>query len=227
VLTDLKFDDLNVLITGGSRGIGKACLNLFKSLGANVVAPTRYEFELGDEKNSKKIIQSLGYFDVLILNAGINEITKFEDLEENQLMHLLQVNSFTNLSIIKENLNYMSQKNWGRIIYLSSLFETRAKTGRVMYSMSKSLNGAVVRNLALEYGHLGILTNSVAPGFVMTDLTLKNNDSTKIENIKKLIPVGRLADPIEIARICMFLASRFNTYVNGQSIIVDGGYSCS
>lgn len=225
-LSEFSFDNLNVLITGGSRGIGDACVDLFKSLGANVVAPTREEFDLSVEFRIEDRAKDLGKFDILILNAAVNNIKNFEDFNQSDLMNVLQVNSLANLILVKENLNYMKKKNWGRIVYLSSLFENRAKAGRVTYSMSKALNGAAVRNLALELGNYGILTNSVAPGFVLTDLTKKNNDSIQIDNIKKSIPVGRLAEPIEVARVCMFLASKLNTYINGQTIVIDGGYSC-
>ncbi len=217
---------LNVLITGGSRGIGKSCVELFDKAGAKVQSPNR---DLLDLKNPAKInsqIKALGKFDVLILNAGINEIKNFEQIEKEELSEVLQVNSFANMEIVRENIMYMKDKTWGRIVFLSSLFESRAKVGRAMYSMSKAMNLALIKNLSLEYGKYNILTNAVTPGFVLTDLTKKNNSPQEILKIEEKIPVGRLAKPEEIAQLCLILGSPMNTYINGQSIVIDGGYSC-
>ena len=217
---------LNVLITGGSRGIGKSCVELFNKAGADVQSPTR---DFLDLKNPAKItsqIKALGNFDVLILNAGINEIKNFEQIEKQDFTEVLQVNSFANMEIVRENIMYMKENRWGRIVFLSSLFESRAKVGRAMYSMSKAMNLALIKNLALEYGKHNILTNAVTPGFVLTDLTKKNNSPQEILKIEEKIPVGRLAKPEEIAELCLILGSPINTYINGQSIIIDGGYSC-
>ena len=221
-----SFLGLNVLVTGGSRGIGKSCVELFEKAGAKVQSPTR---DFLDLKNSAKInsqIKALGNFDVLILNAGVNEIKSFEQIEKQEFNEVLQVNSFANMEIVRENIEYMREKTWGRIVFLSSLFESRAKVGRAMYSMSKAMNLALLKNLSLEYGKFNILTNAVTPGFVLTDLTEKNNSPQEILKIEERIPVGRLAKPEEIAQLCLILGSPLNTYINGQSIVIDGGYSC-
>jgi 3-oxoacyl-[acyl-carrier protein] reductase len=224
--TTHKNSEMKVLITGASRGIGKACFELYTSKNANVAGPTRNELDLSDEKKIQERIGDLGNFDVLILNAAINEISNIEELNEGSLLNLLHINTISNLTIIKHNLAHMKKQKWGRIVFLSSLFEARAKVGRTMYSMSKAANGALIRNLAIELGEFGILTNSVAPGFVLTDLTKKNNSLDEIREIEKSIPVKRLAEAKEIAELCYLLGSPLNTYINGQTLVVDGGYSC-
>jgi 3-oxoacyl-[acyl-carrier protein] reductase len=228
LITSSTYKDrkINVLITGASRGIGKACFDLFESKGASVIGPTRNELDLADETNFQKNLAYLGNFDVLILNAAVNEIRSIEELNEESLLKLLHINTLSSLRIIKHNLDYMKKQNWGRIVFLSSLFESRAKVGRTMYSMSKAANSALVRNLAIEFGEFNILTNSVAPGFVSTDLTKINNSPADIQEIERNIPMKRLAQPEEIAELCYLLGSPLNTYINGHSLVADGGYSC-
>lgn len=218
--------DLKVLITGAAKGIGKACFDLYTLKGAKVKGPTRSELDLSDKNFGEESLEELGNFDVLILNAAINEICNFEDINENDLLNLLQVNTISNLKIIKQNLEYMKKQKWGRIVFLSSLFESRSKVGRTMYSMSKAANGAMIRNLAIEFGKYNILTNSVAPGYVSTDLTKRNNSLEDLQEIETTIPLNRLAEPKEIAEICFVLGSQSNTYINGHSLVADGGLSC-
>ena len=228
MITSSTYKDrqIKVLVTGASRGIGKACFELYKSKGANVLGPTRNELDLADETNFQKNLADLENFDVLILNAAVNEIRSIEEFNEESFSNLLRINTLSSLKIIRHNLDYMKKQNWGRIVFLSSLFASRAKVGRTMYSMSKAANSALVRNLAIEFGEFNILTNSVAPGFVETDLTKINNSPNDIKEIERNIPLKRLAQPEEIAELCYLLGSPLNTYINGHSLVADGGYSC-
>ena len=105
------------------------------------------------------------------------------------------------------------------------MYASRAREGRSAYSISKAGLEALARSAALEYSKFGVLVNVVAPGFVLTDLTAKNNTPEEISNLTSQIPLNRLAKPEEIASLVSYLASKKNTYITGQTINVDGGIS--
>ena len=120
----------------------------------------------------------------------------------------------------------MIKKRYGRIVNISSVWSAVAKPGRVAYAASKSGLDAVTRTTAVEFAKYNVLVNSIAPGFVNTELTKKNNSQTQLEQIKQQIPLGRLAETSEIAEFAAFLASERNTFITGQTILMDGGYTC-
>jgi 3-oxoacyl-[acyl-carrier protein] reductase len=120
----------------------------------------------------------------------------------------------------------MKRNNYGRIVNISSVWSKVTKPGRLVYSMTKSGLNALTRSLAVELAESNILVNSVAPGYVNTELTKQNNTPAEIEKIKETIPLRRLAEPEEIAETVAFLVSSRNTYITGQVIIADGGYTC-
>ena len=119
----------------------------------------------------------------------------------------------------------MQKNKWGRIVNISSAYSFLAREGRSAYSSSKAGLDALTRSLAVEYSSDNILVNSVAPGFVDTELTRKNNSKSEIEKICSSIPMRRLASSDEIAKIVFFLSSEENTYITGQTIVADGGFS--
>ena len=119
----------------------------------------------------------------------------------------------------------MLKNKWGRIINISSIFGIVARGKQTMYSATKHAINGVTKTLALELGPHNILVNSVCPGFTNTDL-VKRNPPEKNALIAKDIPLGRFAEPSEIAELVLFLISDKNTYVNGQSLVIDGGFTC-
>jgi 3-oxoacyl-[acyl-carrier protein] reductase len=120
----------------------------------------------------------------------------------------------------------MKSNRYGRIVNISSIWSVVAKEGRLAYTASKSaLNGAT-RTLAVELGEHGILVNTIAPGYVNTELTSQNNSSEQLRLIRNNIPLKRLAEPNEIAQIAAFLCSEKNSYMTGQVLVADGGYVC-
>jgi len=119
----------------------------------------------------------------------------------------------------------MKKNRWGRIINISSIFGIVARGKQTMYSATKHAINGVTKTLALELGPHNILVNSVCPGFTNTDL-VKRNPPEKNALIAKDIPLGRFAEPSEIAELVLFLISDKNTYVNGQSLVIDGGFTC-
>lgn len=120
----------------------------------------------------------------------------------------------------------MMERRYGRIVNISSVWAVVTKAGRLMYSTAKAGLGGMTRTLSVELAPYNVLVNALAPGYVNTELTRRNNTGAEIEAIERTIPVGRLAEPEEIAEVAAFLASDRNSYVTGQIIMVDGGFTC-
>ena len=119
----------------------------------------------------------------------------------------------------------MIQKQYGRVVIISSLYAFLSKERRIAYSSSKNAITGFVKSTAIELAKNNILINAVAPGYVMTDMTSKNLMESEIEELKIKIPTGRLQSEKDIANACMFLCSDYNQSITGQLLVVDGGYS--
>jgi 3-oxoacyl-[acyl-carrier protein] reductase len=209
---------MKILVTGGSRGIGKAIVTLFKENGHSVYSPTREELDL-----TKNFILVKTDFDIIINNAGINPLKYIEEIDDNKVM---QVNYQSPLSIIQQCLPYMLNKGYGRILNIGSIWIEFAKPKRLAYSASKNAIHALTKSIVAEYGDQGIIANTVSPGFIGTDLTYQNNSELEIQNITNQIPLKRLGTPEEVAKLVYQLTAE-NNYIAGQNIIIDGGYSCT
>jgi 3-oxoacyl-[acyl-carrier protein] reductase len=120
----------------------------------------------------------------------------------------------------------MVQKQYGRIVNIGSIWIDTAKQGRLAYSASKNALHALTKAITAEYAHYNILANTVSPGFIETDLTYQNNSPEDILKMIHNIPVSRLGKPEEIAKL-VYQLSVENTYIAGQNIIIDGGFSCT
>jgi len=215
------------LITGASRGIGKAIAELFTKYGAKVIAPTRKEMDLTSSASIAAYLDNLDQpIDILINNAGINILGDIETISEQELDDTLQVNLCAPLLIIKKVVPQMIKRKSGKIINISSIWGQVTKPKRLAYSITKSGVNAMTRSLAVELAPHNILVNAVAPGYINTELTQKNNSSAEIEKIKQTVPLKRLGETGEIAEAVFFLASERNSYITGQTIVVDGGFTC-
>ena len=117
----------------------------------------------------------------------------------------------------------MKEKHFGRIVNIGSIWGVISKPGRSIYSATKHGLHGISTTLALELAPYGILVNTVAPGQTMTELTVRNNPGDAIKKMEEDRPVGRLAQPVEIAKAVLWLGSEENTYITGQQIVVDGG----
>lgn len=209
---------MRVLVTGGSRGIGKSIVDLFHNNSHSVYFPSRSELDLThpiDLQDRK--------FDIVINCAGINPIKKIESIDDNEVM---TVNYTSPLEIVKQCLPYMVDNQYGRIINIGSVWIDIAKPGRLAYSASKNALHSLTKAVAAEYGHCNILANTISPGFIETELTYKNNSPDELSNIISNIPANRLGKPEEVARLVYQLTVE-NTFINGQNIIIDGGFSCT
>ena len=216
-----------VLITGGSRGIGRAVVERYRAAGCDVIAPPRAELDLLDNNSIDNFIDRHREtaIDVIINNAGINDINAVENITDDEINRMLQTNLIAPLRLIRGLVGQMKRRNFGRIVNIGSVWAVVSKGGRAVYSASKNGLHGITNTLALELAPHNILVNTICPGFVMTELTVKNNTPDQIEALEKNIPLGRLASPKEIADFVYFVGSEHNTYITGQKIIIDGGYT--
>lgn len=210
---------MNVLVTGGSRGIGKSIVKRFLREGHRVYAPTRDELNL-----SNKVVLVNPTFDVVINNAGINPLKDIPDVSDQEVM---RVNYLSPLEIIQQCLPHMVEQEFGRIINIGSVWIDLAKPKRSAYAASKCALHSLTKSLTTEYASRNILTNTVSPGFIETDLTHQNNSKEELEIIMQSVPVGRLGTPSEVADLVYFLSSTQNNFISGQNIFIDGGYTCT
>ena len=215
-----------IFLLGGGGDIGRAIAEKFKDNGHQVIAPTRLELNLVDKKSIDRYFASKALaVDVLIHSAGWNDPKPFQDVSYSDIDKANSINFIGFYRVIQHLLPGFKKNQNGHIVALSSLYDTFARSNRLPYVMSKHALNGLIRTLAIELGPFNIKVNTVSPGFVDTKMTRKNNPPEIISNFEDKIPLGRLALPKEIANVTYFLCSQENTYITGQGIIVDGGYS--
>lgn len=213
------------LVTGASRGIGAAIADVFKERGATVIAPARKELDLASRASVKDYCDSLKHpVDILVNNAGINVLAGLGELRPETWDDMIRVNMTAPLELAQRLSAGMAERGWGRILNISSIFSLVTRERRLAYSSVKAGLNGMTRALALELAPHGILVNALCPGYVETELTRVNNSANDLKAIIKTIPVGRLAQPQEMARMAAFLVSDENTYLTGQTLVVDGGF---
>jgi 3-oxoacyl-[acyl-carrier protein] reductase len=200
----------------------------FSRNGSDVFAPARAELELSSRESVEAFLaQNAGLpADVLINNAGINILKTLPELDSATWDAMLQVNVAAPLRLIQAFAPGMRLRKWGRILNISSIFGIVTRERRAAYSMTKAALNAMTRSAAVELGPDGILVNALCPGYVDTALTHQNNTPADIQAIEASIPLQRMADPEELARVALFLCSEENSYLTGQAIVVDGGFTC-
>jgi len=215
-------------ITGGSRGIGAAIADALQARGFQTITPTRAELDLASPASIEGYLAahpSLAV-DVLVNNAGINVLARVGDIEASTWQEMLQINHGAALRLIQAFAPGMEARGWGRILNVSTIFSLVTKERRAAYSMSKAALNALTRSAAVEYGPRGILVNALCPGYVETALTRQNNSPADLAAIEAAIPMRRLAQPVELAQVAAFLCSDDCTYLTGQMVVVDGGFTC-
>lgn len=218
--------DTRIFITGASQGIGLSISTLFINNGYTVISPPIEELDLSDiisvgdylKRHSNNI-------DVLINNAAINPLSGILEITHEKYLEIFQTNFFSGLELIKWCVPYWQKKRAGHVINISSIWGTVSKPKRLLYGATKSALNNISKNLALELGKDNVLVNAIAPGFINTELTRLNNSPEDIKKIKNVIPLRRLAEPEEVANLAFFLATQ-NSFITGQTIHIDGGYTC-
>lgn len=215
------------LVTGGSRGIGRAIVDRFEELGARVLAPSHAELDLRDGAAVEAYAAALDEpIDILVNDAGVNPIASFGDISDGQLDEVVALNLLAPFRLCRALAPGMARRGYGRIVNISSIWSVVAKPGRAAYAVSKSGLNGLTRSLAVEFAAQNVLVNAIAPGFIGTEMTYRNNSPDEVAALVRQLPAGRLGTPEEIAEVVAFFASSRNAFTTGQVIVCDGGYTC-
>lgn len=237
--------DKVALITGGSRGIGKAIAEAYVKNGCNVIinysnneqkANETIEYlksfntkvlalksDVSDYNEVKKMFniinKEFGKLDILVNNAGIMKNSMIMMTTQENWNETINVNLTGTFNCLQLASKVMMKNKYGKIINISSIIGTNGNHGCVPYSSSKAGIIGMTKSAAKELGRFSINVNAIAPGIINTDLTDKENKDEIIKNIS----LGKIGEPEDVAKVALFLASDLSDYVNGQIIGVDGG----
>jgi NAD(P)-dependent dehydrogenase (short-subunit alcohol dehydrogenase family) len=240
------------LITGGSKGIGKAIARIYAEAGADVAICARHEDELkaaaeeiGEGLDVKVVCQTgdlaqandvkeiadwatrtLGKIDILVNNAGSNKPQNLVDTTDDVWSYILELNFTSCMRLAKELAPGMISHKWGRIIHLSSVMALASVPGRGLYSATKAALIGMARAHALELGPHGITVNCLAPGPVATDLPMSLLSDEQKKAFAERTCVKRWAQPSDMAGPALLLASEAGAYITGNVILADGGMLC-
>ncbi|WP_349406640.1 3-oxoacyl-[acyl-carrier-protein] reductase [Clostridium perfringens] len=240
--------DKVAIVTGGTRGIGRAIALKLADQGANIVINYRNSDKEAEElkailegkgvkvltvkcdisnfEDSKNLMDKckevFGKIDILVNNAGITKDTLIMRMKEEDFDNVIDVNLKGTFNCAKHASAIMLKQRFGKIINMTSVVGIAGNAGQVNYAASKAGVIGLTKSLAKELGSRGITVNAVAPGFINTDMTASLSEKVK-EEASKNIPLKRLGDPEDVANLVGFLASDAANYITGQVINVDGG----
>ena len=241
----------NVVVTGGSRGIGRAIAEGFAARGANVLICSRSQesvetalkemqdaglkadgvaCDVSDEQQILTTVQTaisrLGHIDTLVNVAGVNRRKRAETVTADDYDFILDTNLRGAFLMSREVGKHMIERKSGAQINIESLNTWMPLKGVLPYAMSKFGMQGMTRGLALEWGRHGVRVNSLAPGFILTDLTRKLWSDPEMQAWNQAnAPLGRLGEPEDMVGTAIFLASRASAFMTGQTLYVDGGFS--
>ena len=236
------------LVTGASRGIGRAIAKKLASLGATVIVnysgstskaaetvseieaaggkARAMQFDVADyaacEKASKDILEQYGRLDILVNNAGITRDNLLMRMSEEEFEQVININLKGAFHLIRHFSKSFLKQRSGRIINISSVSGVMGNAGQANYAASKAGLIGLTKSVARELAGRGICVNAVAPGFINTDMTANMPESAK-EGVNKLIPMGHMGKPEDVAEMVGFLAGEEAGYITGQVFCVDGG----
>jgi 3-oxoacyl-[acyl-carrier protein] reductase len=246
----MRLKDQVALVTGGSRGIGRAVVQAFAAEGARVAVVYRggreaadklvqevtnaggaaraYQADVADAAAVKACVsqaeKDLGPITILVNNAGVIADGLFVRMEPDDWNKVIQTNLGGVFHFCREIAFGMMQRRGGRIINVSSVAATHVNPGQANYAASKGAINSFTRALAVELAGRGVTVNAIAPGFIETDMSAAVRNKAG-DLIKKFIPLKRVGTPEDVAKVAVFLASADSAYVTGQVLTVDGGLS--
>lgn len=229
------------LITGATGGIGGAIAKKMKEAGATVVVTGRNIAKLNAEFGDEFIkipcdlaaeggavelvintIEAAGKIDIVVNNAGITKDTLLMRMTDEQFDDVINTNLRSTFKICRACIMPMMKNRYGRIINMASIIGVIGGPGQANYAASKGGMIAMTKSIAAEVASRGITANCIAPGFIKTPMTDVLSDDLKKAYLAQ-IPAGRFGEPDDIANACVFLASAEASYINGQTINVNGG----
>ena len=239
----------SALVTGGARGIGRACCLMLARAGASVAVNYRVEspsanllvdeiegaggeaFALAADVTKRdesemlvdETVARFGSIDILVNNAGIWKSSPIEEMSDGEWDEMIGVNLRGTFNCVRAAVPPMKEARSGRIINISSTAGQRGEAFSSHYAATKGAVISLTKSLAVELAPFGILVNCVAPGWVVTDMTRDDLLGSRRESILQTIPVGRAATADEIAGSVVFLASELATFITGEILNVNGG----
>ncbi len=249
--TPFSLDGRRALVTGGGRGIGRACAVAMAESGAEVVVTSRTSAQLDEtvdlirERGAKassivcdisqpravhemsEELLDTGKVDILVNNAAVSPIVKgIEKVEPEEWEHILNVNVNATFGVIRTVGSTMLQQGSGSVVNVSSIAAIRALPQLAAYSASKAALAAMTRSMAVEWARSGVRVNAVAPAYIETEMTAAVSERPRLrQGVIDRTPMGRWGQPEEVAWAVVFLASDAASYVTGHTLLVDGGWT--
>ena len=238
------------LVTGGSKGLGKAMARGLAEAGADIVISSRHEEELrpaldeilkgtgrrgifvvadmakrGDVKRlADTALEKMGRVDILVNNAGTNTPQPIDQIKDEDWDRVREINLDSVMVLTRALIPQMKARGWGRIIHISSVMALVANPGRNTYCATKAALMGLARASALDLGGSGITVNCIAPGPFLTDLPGRLLSPQEKEAFAKMTALNRWAEPNELVGPVLLLASEAGSYITGETLVVDGGY---
>lgn len=227
-----------VLITGSSSGIGEATARLAKSYGAEVIvhdkAPSQaledlakklgarvITCDIADEAAARSAVRGIDKIDVLVNCAGINSANSLEETSDEEWLEAYRMNVLGTVHMCKQVIPLMQKNRYGRIVNIASIRGYGITSGRTAYSASKAAIINLTASLAKEFSPIAV--NAVSPGFTNTAMAKTWSEAVRAQTMQSLL--RRIAEPAEIAEAICFLSSDKASFITGQTLLVDGGYS--